>query len=88
MDKCSANIMLQLCGKLAKTRESSPFHFGSQQLGPSLLGCRENLRQPLGARLGAEVAFTVDADAHGVGFHFALPNHERGADFYLLGGRI
>ena len=58
MDKCSANIMSQLCGKLPKTRESSPFHFGSEQLGPSLLGCRENLRQPFGTRLGTEIAMS------------------------------
>src|SRR5262245_54617712 len=28
MDKCSPNIMLQLRGKLPKTRESSAFHLG------------------------------------------------------------
>ena len=37
--------------------------------------------------LGAEIAFAVDADADGVGFHVAVADDEHGVDFHLLGVR-
>src|SRR5438067_12737978 len=39
----------------------------------------------LRARLGAEVAFAVDADAHGIGVHVAFSDHKHGMDLHLLG---
>ena len=35
--------------------------------------------------LRAEVAFAVDADADGAGFHVAVADDEHGVDFHLLG---
>jgi hypothetical protein len=37
-----------------------------------------------GARFGPEIAFAVNADAHCIGFHVALSNHEHRVDFHLL----
>ena len=34
---------------------------------------------------GAEIAFAVNADADGVGFHVAFADHEHGVHFHLLG---
>src|SRR5947207_2699549 len=36
-------------------------------------------------RFGAEIAFAVNADADGIGFHIAFSNHEHGMDFHLFG---
>ena len=33
----------------------------------------------------AEIAFAVDAEADGVGFHVAVADDEHGVDFHLLG---
>ena len=38
----------------------------------------------LRARLGAEIAFAVNADADGVGFHIAFADYEHGVHFHLL----
>ena len=38
-----------------------------------------------GARPCAEIAFAVDTDAHGVGFHVALSDYKHGVHFHLLG---
>src|SRR5258708_3034972 len=38
-----------------------------------------------GARFGAEIAFAMDADTYGVGFHVAFSDHEHGVHFHLLG---
>ena len=38
-----------------------------------------------GARFRAEIAFAMDADADGVGFHVAFPDYEHGVHFHLLG---
>ena len=38
-----------------------------------------------GARLRPEIAFAVDATAHGIRVHVALFDHELGMDFHLLG---
>ncbi len=35
--------------------------------------------------LRAEVAFTVNTHADGVGFHVAISDHQHGVDFHLLG---
>jgi hypothetical protein len=45
----------------------------------------ENLVDRFGARFGAEVAFAVNADTHGVGFHVAFADYEHGVHFHLLG---
>ena len=37
------------------------------------------------ARSGAEIAFAVHADAHGVAFHVPFPDHEHGVNFHLFG---
>jgi hypothetical protein len=36
-------------------------------------------------RGGTEIAFAVDADAHGVGVHVVPADHEHGVDFHLFG---
>jgi hypothetical protein len=45
----------------------------------------QDLGNGFGARFGAEIAFAVDADADGVGFHVAFSNYEHGVHFHLLG---
>jgi hypothetical protein len=37
------------------------------------------------AWFGAEISLAVDADAHGIGFHVALSDHEHPVDFHLFG---
>ena len=53
----------------------------------SLLYGGEKFGDRFPARFGAEIAFAVDADAYGVGFHVAFSNHEHGVDFHLFGAR-
>ena len=53
--------------------------------GAAVFDRLQEFRDGFGARFGAEIAFAVDADADGVGFHVALSNHEHGVDFHLLG---
>ena len=56
----------------------------SMPLSTTLLNGCKNVRSRLGPRLRAEVAFAMNADAHGVGFHVALSNHEHGVDLHLF----
>jgi hypothetical protein len=49
------------------------------------LNRRQNVRDDFIARLRAQIAFAVDADADGIGFHVAIPDHKHGVDFHLLG---
>src|SRR5438874_1064909 len=53
--------------------------------GAAVFDRLQEFRDGFGARFGAEVAFTVDADADGISFHVAFPDHEHGVDFHLLG---
>src|SRR6516162_6786575 len=45
----------------------------------------ENVRNGFCARFGAKIAFAVDADTDGVGFHIAFSDHEHGVHLDLLG---
>jgi hypothetical protein len=45
----------------------------------------QNFRNGFGPRFGAEIAFAVDPDADGVGFHVAFSDHEHGVHFHLFG---
>src|SRR6266853_6754846 len=49
---------------------------GSSLLGASVPNRLQDVRDRFAARFGAEIAFAVDADANGVGFHVAFPDHE------------
>src|SRR6267154_1460086 len=53
--------------------------------GAAVFDRLQEFRDGFGARFGAEVSFTVDADADDIIFHVAFPDHEHGVDFYLLG---
>src|SRR6478672_4582425 len=57
----------------------------SSLLRASLPNRLQNLGDRFGARFGAEIAFAVKADAHGVCFHVAFADHEHGMHFHLLG---
>ena len=54
-------------------------------MGAPLFDCGEKIRDHFVARFRAEIAFAVDADADGVGFHVAFSDHEHGVDFHLFG---
>src|SRR5882724_5815903 len=53
--------------------------------GAALFDRPQDFGDGFGARFGAEIAFAVDADANGVGFHVAFSNHKHGVYFHLLG---
>src|SRR4029453_18572496 len=63
-------------------RRRAGFWFG---LRPPLFDRLQDFGNGLTARLGAEVALAVDADADGVGVQVAFPDDEHGVDFDLLG---
>jgi hypothetical protein len=50
----------------------------------ALFDHRENAGNGFISRLSAEVAFAVNANADGIGFHVALSDHKHGVDFDLL----
>jgi hypothetical protein len=53
----------------------------NRPVGLSTRGCDrwQEVGDDFGARLGAEIAFAVDADAGCIGFHVAFADHEHGA---------
>jgi hypothetical protein len=60
--------------------------FSSDSPG-SLFDRLQDVGHYLGTRLGAEVAFAVDANTDGVRFQVAVSDDEHGVDFHLLGVR-
>jgi pheromone shutdown protein TraB len=56
----------------------------SSLLGATFPNRLQDIGNRFGARLGAEVAFAVDADTHGVGFHVALSDREHRVHFHLF----
>ena len=54
------------------------------RLTSPLFNRAENIGDSFGARFCAEIAFAVDADAHCIGVHVALSDHEQGVNFQLL----
>jgi hypothetical protein len=44
----------------------------------------QNIGNSFAAWFRTEIAFAVNADADGVGFHIALSDYEHGMDFHLL----
>jgi hypothetical protein len=55
---------------------------------PALGDRPQKVSDDFGARLGAEIAFAVNADTDSVGFHVAVSDDEHGVDFHLLGVAI
>ena len=68
-----------------RSRNQPSRSFKKPNSAPSLFDRRENIRDNFAARFGAEIAFAVNADADGIGFHIAFSNHEHGMDFHLFG---
>src|SRR5208337_4204111 len=50
-----------------------------------LLDCRQNVRHHFALRLRADVAFTMETNAHVPGVHVATADDEHGVDLRLLG---
>jgi hypothetical protein len=48
----------------------------------------QNIGNDFAARLGAEIAFAVNAYADGVRFQVAIADHQHSVDFHLLGAEF
>src|SRR4030095_4397632 len=44
----------------------------------------QNIGNCFAPRFGAEIAFAVNTNANGIGFHVALSDHEHGVDLHLF----
>ena len=54
-------------------------------LGTTLFDRRQDVGDDFVARLGAEIALAVNAQADGIRFHVTVSDHEHGVNLHLLG---
>src|SRR5207244_12170791 len=80
----SSNWKMKAGSATTRSRNQPSRSFKKPNSAPSLFDRRENIRDNFAARFGAEIAFAVDTNADGVGFHVALADDKHGVDFHLL----
>src|SRR5947207_14199548 len=81
----SSNWKMKAGSATTRSRNQPSRSFKKPNSAPSLFDRRENIRDNFAARFGAKIAFAMNADANGVGFHVAFSNNEHGVHFHLLG---